>query len=420
MTRIAIALLFLSSLPSFGWNPEEQPNVNSRYTVESVHVSGKRTSRLTENMRRELETVVGTKLDHGLLDRMATEIKRELRVEGVSVHVAKGSLPGQVAVEFLAEGGRRQDFDINIPKGVYQSRQGWSGGIETHTAFGQNEVALGVINDGDSGVDRFAGLKARYERNSLGTSRIKMRVEFDSYHDQWNSSTLAAAARSHFSPDLYRSRQHVEPSVTVVLAEPLTLTVGVSMDVLDSQSYGLGAARSSGITLASAAGGALRFHERWTGDMNQDLDAGYSIRSAGAALASDATYTRHALNLGYHIERGHSTVAINVLAGRITGDAPLYDRFVLGNSITLRGWNKYDLDPLGGDRVMHASVDYSYRWLRVFYDAGAIWDAHTAVDPKQSAGAGIGRAGKDGFLVAAAFPLRAGHIEPMFIVGFNF
>lgn len=420
MTRIAIALLSLASLPLFGWNPEEQPNVNSRYTVESVHVSGKRTTRLTENTRRELENVVGTKLDHSLLDRMAREIKRELRVEGVSVHVAKGSLPGQVAVEFLAEGGRRQDFDVDVPKGVYQSRQGWSGSVETRTAFGQNEIGLGVIDDGDSGVERFAGLRAKYERSSLGTSRIKMKVEFDSYHDQWNRSTLAAAAGSHFSPDLYRSRQHVEPSLTVVLAEPLTLTVGVSMDVLDSQPRGLGSLPSSGLTLANAAGGGLRFHERWTGDINQEVDAGYTIRAAGAALASDATFTRHALNVAYRVERGHSTVAVNILAGRITGNAPLYDRFVLGNSTTLRGWNKYDLDPLGGDRVMHGSVDYSYRWLRVFYDAGAIWDARTAADPKQSAGAGIGRAGKEGFLIAAAFPLRAGHIEPMFIVGFNF
>ena len=64
----------------------------------------------------------------------------------------------------------------------------------------------------------------------------------------------------------------------------------------------------------------------------------------------------------------------------ITGRAPLFERFVLGNSTTLRGWNKYELDPLGGNRMVHNSVEYRYGVFQVFYDSGAIWDSgETAV-----------------------------------------
>ena len=57
-----------------------------------------------------------------------------------------------------------------------------------------------------------------------------------------------------------------------------------------------------------------------------------------------------------------STVELGFLAGVINGDAPLYERFVLGDSTTLRGWNKFDLDPLGGSHVVHGSIDYRYRF----------------------------------------------------------
>jgi outer membrane protein assembly factor BamA len=106
---------------------------------------------------------------------------------------------------------------------------------------------------------------------------------------------------------------------------------------------------------------------------------------------------------------------VGFLAGRISGDAPLYDRFVLGDSTTLRGWNKFDLDPLGGSHVAHGSVDYGFKILQVFYDAGAVWDR--SPEARQSVGAGFK---KEGFQLAVAFPLRAGRADPIFYAGMNF
>jgi outer membrane protein assembly factor BamA len=203
--------------------------------------------------------------------------------------------------------------------------------------------------------------------------------------------------------------------VTFVIAEPLTVTVGVSMQRLEPQLAG------TGTDAANSFAGTLRYHRLWnSGDTRQEADAGYSLRTAANALSSDYVYTRHAVKANYQVRRGHHTVAFDMLAGRIAGDAPLFERFVLGNGGTLRGWNKFDLAPLGGDRVVHGSVEYSYQGFQVFYDTGAIWDRGADADAKQSLGVGFGRAGKNGFLLALAFPLRAGGLDPIFIAGFNF
>ena len=37
------------------------------------------------------------------------------------------------------------------------------------------------------------------------------------------------------------------------------------------------------------------------------------------------------------------------MAGAITGHPPLFERFALGDSTTLRGWDKFDIAPAGGD-----------------------------------------------------------------------
>jgi outer membrane protein assembly factor BamA len=117
----------------------------------------------------------------------------------------------------------------------------------------------------------------------------------------------------------------------------------------------------------------------------------------------------------YRYRHARSTVELGFLAGVLDGQAPLYERFVLGDSTTLRGWSKFDLDPLGGSHVVHGSVDYGYRVLQVFYDAGAVWDR--SPEAKQSVGVGFK---KEGFQLAVAFPLRAGRADPIFYAGMNF
>ena len=111
---------------------------------------------------------------------------------------------------------------------------------------------------------------------------------------------------------------------------------------------------------------------------------------------------------------GKHIVSDLVSGGLITGRAPLADRFVLGNSTMLRGWNKYDLDPIGGNRMIYNSVEYRYGPFQAFYDTGAIWDEGQPVSAKHSLGVGI----RESILsLAVAFPVRGGRVEPIFMMG---
>jgi outer membrane protein assembly factor BamA len=151
--------------------------------------------------------------------------------------------------------------------------------------------------------------------------------------------------------------------------------------------------------------------------LKQVLDAGYSLRAATRILSGDFAYARHHWNAGYSFTRDHHTVLVSFVGGVIIGQAPLFERYVLGNSSTLRGWNKYDIDPLGGSRMAHCSIDYRYRCFQIFYDVGSVWDKGQDAKARNSIGAGLR---KDGFSLAVAFPLRDGRIDPVFMAGMNF
>ncbi|HEY2012083.1 MAG TPA: BamA/TamA family outer membrane protein, partial [Bryobacteraceae bacterium] len=276
-----------------------------------------------------------------------------------------------------------------------------------------NTFLFGLASDGDTLNERFAGVSARYENKHLGTDRVGLRFQFESYHEQWNQSTLnALAAQPNQTSDAYRTRQNFQPTATISLAKPLTLEIGVGFENFQNQ---YPAAHSES---ANALISTLRYHRRLEGSDNQhDLDAGYNLRAATRLLGSDFMYARHRWEFRYMLTRGKSVVIDDVTGGMISGRAPLFERFVLGNSSTLRGWNKYELDPLGGNRMAHNTVEYRYGVFQVFYDTGAIWDGGETAVLRHSVGMGL-RQGA--FSLAVAFPVRDGHIDPIFMVGMNY
>jgi outer membrane protein assembly factor BamA len=151
------------------------------------------------------------------------------------------------------------------------------------------------------------------------------------------------------------------------------------------------------------------------------LDAGYSLRAATNLFDSDLVYTRHAVDTSYLLRFGRQMVMLRGLAGTISGRPPLFERFSLGDSRTLRGWNKFDVDPLGGSRVLHGSVQYQCRPVGVFYDVGRVWDRGQAAGTKHSAGVTVALGAlKDGPYLTVAFPIRSGSVTPIFILAMNF
>jgi outer membrane protein assembly factor BamA len=91
------------------------------------------------------------------------------------------------------------------------------------------------------------------------------------------------------------------------------------------------------------------------------------------------------------------SLSLEVKAGRITGTAPLFDRFSIGNVDALRGWNKFEIAARGTTRIVHGSLEYSAFVERckcvrgyLLYDAGAGWNDGESIRVRHSAGVGIG------------------------------
>jgi len=390
-------------------------NVNSRYMVEKVDLAGSSKNRISRGLREDLEKLVGKRLDQGMLDRLAKRLRRELNARFVSPKVTRGTQPEKVAVLFEVKTRRfGRDLDLSLPKGIYHSRQGWSGVLEAKVPVGNSRFNFGILNDGDELIERYAGLRAGYENQHVGTDRVRLGFQFASYHQQWNHSTLAALENTPGVPGIYRTRQDFAPTVTFVLAEPLTLSAGASFQRFQKQ---FPAAHTEAANAVTATLRYARQLEDSAGNKHA-LDAGYSLRAATKILDTDYVYARHQMDLGYKYNRGHQQVAVAFTAGHVSGNPPLYERFILGNSTTLRGWDKFDLTPLGATGVAHGSIQYGYHGFQVFYDTGALWDDSQSAEPKHSLGAGYRSGG--GFFLALAFPVKSGRAQPIFMTGVAF
>ena len=403
---------------------DSELNVNTRYTVETVIVSGDGWStnlvsdhnqKISPELRKDIIALIGDKLNPTALDELAKRLRKEFEARTVTHRVLRGASPEYVQVVFEVK-LRPTRFDLSIPKFLYSSKQGWSGTVEGTATVKQNGFTLGLVSDGDELAERYAGVLARYENTRLGTDRVHLGFQFESYHDQWNNATRAGLQASALPIDetsgIYRTRQNFEPTVTFVLAKPLTLSIGTSFERFQEQ---FPAAHTEA---ANAVITTLRYQRRLEGSANQqDLDAGYNLRAATKILDSDFVYARHRWQFRYALSHGKHLLTDEVIGGVITGRAPLFERYILGNSSTLRGWNKYEIAPLGGNRMVHNSVEYRYGLFQIFYDTGAIWDNGQPAVARHSVGVGL-RQGS--FFMALAFPVKDGRADPIVMVGMNY
>jgi len=418
MRFVWLAAVLWSSLLLAG-SPEQDMNVNARYTVESVELAGDNSPTISTGLRGELTRLVGEKLNPAALDDLARRIRRELHVRAVTHRLLRGQTPEHVRVVFDVRGTPAK-FEASVPKLVYRSDAGLSGAVEGTATVGAHAFTLGVVSDGDVLAERYSGIVARYEDKRLSSDRVRFRLDFESYRDQWNPATVQALDQPGAAADtsgIYRTRQNIEPLVTFVISRgapgTVNLSLGASFERFQTQ---FPAARTES---SNAMVTTLRYHRRLEGSgaNQQEWDAGYSLRAATSSLGSDFAFARHQGDVRYAYIWGRSQILDGFTAGEITGRAPLYERFILGDSSMLRGWNRFEIDPLGGSRVVHNSLEYRYRLFDVFYDSGAIWDEGQTAVLRHSVGVGVRQ---NGLYAALAFPIKEGHIEPVFMVGMNY
>lgn len=422
MKCVWLACLLAGSLFASAQDPEA--NVNSRYTVETVIVSGDgwstnlasdRDDKISFGLRREFVALIGAKLNPSALDDLGRRLRKEFQARAVTHRLLRGDNPDTVRVVFEVS-LRPTRFDVSVPKFLYNAKQGWSGTVEGTATVHHNAFTLGLVSDGDELVERYAGFLVRYENSHLGTDRVHFRFDYDNYHEQWNSATRDQLAPDASSPvdtaEIYRSRENYAPVVSFVIARPLTVSVGASFEQFENQ-FPAATPEAANALIAT-----LRYQTRMEDSENrQDLDAGYDLRAATRVLASDFVYARHHGEVRYILTHGKHVLTDDFQAGLIAGRAPLFERYVAGNSSILRGWNKFEIDPLGGNRIIANSVEYRYGIFQIFYDTGAIWDSGQPAVARHSLGAGVRQ---NAFFLAVAFPVRESRADPIFMVGMNY
>jgi hypothetical protein len=398
-------------------------NVNQRYTIESVSVGGVQVDRakLPSGLRKRLFAMIGARCDMAAIEDAAVDLRKELHLRSVNQRLFKGSAPDRIRVNFEVV-KRDFAFDISVPKFLYHSKQGPTGEVSASTHTGSNTFTVGAVSNGDDLTERFTGITARYDNTRLISDHLHFGIGFEDFHEQWTAATRSAAQADGPAFDLYRSRRNIAPELTFAPTKSLTISAGVSLEEMRMQDP------QAGALSANAATAGIHFSKSLEGEAaRQTIDAKYSLRIGMKGLGSDYAYSRHQMTFRYQIRSGRQIASDELMAGTVTGDAPLFERFVLGSSSTLRGWDRYSINPLGGNRAIHNTITYGYqfgdRTAEVFYDMGSLWNTGRSLPSGASGGLrhSLGVGYRQGvFVLTMAFPVVEGRITPVFMAGMNY
>jgi hypothetical protein len=396
---------------------DRESNVNERYPVERVEIRGEDADEISQELRDALRALEGRPLDSEEADRLETRIEEELPDHEVSRKVIRGSEPGQISVVFevnLTESGRWIPFERPSAKFVYHSKHGWGGYFGL--PFGNRAFRLTpilAINNADDLIEQYSGFGVKLETRDLGTRRLGASLEWSAYEQDWEPETLTAVGLNPRIPQAYESRSTITPQLTFALSPRFRISGGVSISELDPLS---GVPDSQ---MANAAVFSVGFAQRWKDDSHSShrVEALASLRKGTDTLESDLEYTRYFGQASYRARWDRHRLVLSGMGGDISGDAPLFERFSLGDSQTLRGWNKYDVAPAGGDRMVHGTFEYRYAGFALFLDTGAVWDR--GLDPRVRVSAGAGFH-EDNFFMTLGFPLNTGGVRAIFSMGIRY
>jgi hypothetical protein len=398
----------------------EQPrdaDINTRYVVEDVEIKGIPERDLSQPLRDDLHALVGKPLDGDEADGLVARLKSAFPDRDVRRRTVRGSQRGQIKVIFdvyRAEWARWLRFEPANADAIYHSDQGWGANLPLSMTGGDVRVMpMFAIDVGDELIEEFSGFAVRVETRKLVSERFGLFFEWSTFDQTWRDRTLAALAVDSRIPAPYRNRMSVTPLLKFAITPQITVGGGVRITELDPL------VEPGQSAMANAAIGSVSFSELSRRGQNprHDYEAAFTVHAGTRALESDLVYERYDGQANYVYRWGRHEVRASGMAGSISGNAPLFERFSLGDSRTLRGWDKYDIAPAGGDRMFHASFEYQYQGLGVFVDAGSVWDR--GLDSKLRVSTGVTfNPGPVFFTVG--FPLNTDEFRAVFMMGLRF
>lgn len=396
---------------------EQQANVNAKYVVEQVEIKGVADNAVAPELRADLQALIGKPLDSDQAERLETRLKAAFPQYDVTRKTVRGSQHGRITLIFelnRSESSRWLRFEPLKANALYHSDQGW--GAYADIPIGDRDIRVAPIfalDTADDLVEEYSGVGVRFETRKLGTERLGASLEWSWFGSSWRDQTLAAFALNPGIPGLYDSRTTFTPLVTFAVTRQFWISGGVSiveLEPLDSL-FSLPQSR-----MANAAVGSLgyRLRHKETSGERHDLETVFTVRSGMTELQSDLSYTRSLGQALYSYRWAKQRVLISGMGGVINGDAPLFERFTLGDSRTLRGWNKYDIAPAGADHMVYASVEYRYRALALFVDSGSVWNKGGQEQFRVSTGFGFNGGP---LFMTVGFPLNTHDLRAVFTIG---
>ena len=394
--------------------PDRDDNVNKRYIVEHADITGVPDAELTETLRDDLQALVGKRLDSGDADRLQERLERELPRYEISRRIQRGSEVGRIRLMYEArkiELPQWLRFEPLRSNALFHSEQGWGSYLDL--GIGDRNIRftpIVAIDNADDLVEEYSGWGLRFETRKLGTRRLGASLEWSWFEQDWRSATLETLVLQPEIPAPYETRSTITPLLKFAFTPDLSVAGGVSISELEPL------VPPTGSQMANAAVASIGYDRRWKNgsDAAHHVQASFGVRAGTRDLESDLDYRRYLGQGSYRYDFGRHRVQATGIAGGITGDAPLFERFTLGDSTTLRGWDKYDIAPAGADRMFHSSIEYRYTGLALFLDVGSVWDAGTERRIRVSAGFGL-HAGP-AFLVVG-FPLNTENLSAVVTMG---
>ncbi len=401
--------------------PERDDNVNRRYIVEEAEITGAPDEDLAA-LRDELRGLIGKRLDSGDADQLHGRIERQFPRYDVSRKIQRGKEVGQIRLIFELrekELPKWLRFEPLRSNALFHSEQGWGSYLDL--AIGTRDFRFTPIvafDDADELVEEYSGFGLRFESRKLGTRRLGASFEWSRFEHDWRAATLDALALSPDIPPAYETRSTITPVVKFAVTPDISIAGGVSISELEPLEADLAQPLppATGSTMANAFVASVEIDRQWTdsSDATHRVDGSFGVRSGTRELESDLVYTKYLGGGTYRFDQGRHHVQATGMAGGITGRPPLFERFTLGDSKTLRGWDKYDIAPAGADRMFYSSLEYRYTGVSLFLDVGSVWDAGAERKVRVSTGVGF-HAGPTFFVVG--FPLNTDDLRAVFTMG---
>jgi len=396
-------------------------DINSKYTVSHVELRGVQERDLSPELQKDLHALADKPFDSDAADQIATRLRSEFPAYQVERRMSRGGQPGRVTLIYILrmpEWARWLRFEPIDANALFHSDQGW--GAVLPLAISSRDVLISprvAWDNADDLIEEYSGFALRVESRRLGSERVGVFFEWATYDQDWRDATLAALPFNPQVPGLYRNRMSVTPLLKFAFTPQISVAGGVDVTELDPLIELDDAPLPS--LMANVAIGSVRYKQQWGESSRPAHEAGatFTVRAATTALESDFTYERYLGEGDYRFRRGKHSLLLSARAGRISGTAPLFERFSLGDTRTLRGWDKYDISPVGGDRMFHTSGEYSIHDLSLFLDAGSVWDAGTEKKIRFSTGVSFS---PGPLFFTVGFPINTDEFRAVFAMGFRF